>query len=214
MAEAPARKPSGWLNLLVDYGPILIFFLVYKYYSPAKGESAIGEIPAVIAGTIAFMVAAVAALIVSRWKLGRVSPMLWLSTALIVFFGGLTILLQDEFYIQIKPTVIYLIFGAALLIGVARGMALLKYLLAAAFEGLSDRGWLILSRNWGFFFLFLAALNEGFRHYLSFGGWLQAKLWVFLPLSFLFTFAHIPMLLRHGLAQESENEVATHPPHE
>jgi intracellular septation protein len=214
MAEAPARKPSGWLNLLVDYGPILIFFLVYKYYSPGRGESAIGEIPAVIAGTVAFMVAAVVALIVSRWKLGRVSPMLWLSTALIVFFGGLTILLQDEFYIQIKPTVIYLIFGVALLAGVARGTALLKYLLAAAFEGLSDRGWLILSRNWGFFFLFLAALNEGFRHYLSFGGWLQAKLWVFLPLSFLFTFAHIPMLLRHGLAQESENEVAAHPPHE
>ena len=83
-----------------------------------------------------------------------------------------------------------------------------------SFEGLSDRGWLLLSRNWGIFFLVLAALNEGFRHYLSFGGWLQAKLWVFLPLSFLFTFAHIPMLLRHGLAQEAEKEVASQPPHE
>ncbi len=214
MAEQPARKPAGWLNLLVDYGPILVFFLVYRHYSPADRENPVGEVMAVVRGTGAFMVAALVALIVSKWKLGRISPMLGLSTALIVFFGGLTILLQDEFYIQIKPTVIYLLFGIALLGAYARRVALLRYLLEAAFEGLSDRGWLLLSRNWGIFFLVLAALNEGFRHYLSFGGWLQAKLWVFLPLSFLFTFAHIPMLLRHGLAQEAEKEVASQPPHE
>lgn len=214
MAEQPARKPAGWLNLLVDYGPILVFFLVYRHYSPADRENPVGEVMAVVRGTGAFMVAALVALIVSKWKLGRISPMLGLSTALIVFFGGLTVLLQDEFYIQIKPTVIYLLFGIALLGAYARRVALLRYLLEAAFEGLSDRGWLLLSRNWGIFFLVLAALNEGFRHYLSFGGWLQAKLWVFLPLSFLFTFAHIPMLLRHGLAQEAEKEVASQPPHE
>lgn len=214
MAETTARKPSGWLNLLVDYGPILVFFLVYKQYSPDNREDALGEVFAVIHGTGAFIVAAIAALIVSKWKLGRISPMLWLSTALIVFFGGLTIVLRDEFYIQIKPTVIYLIFGVALLGAFMRGVALLKYLLEAAFEGLDERGWMILSRNWGIFFLVLAALNEGFRHYLSFGGWLEAKLWVFLPLSFLFTFAHIPMLLRHGLAQDAGEEVAANPPHE
>jgi intracellular septation protein len=210
----PAKKASGGLNLLVDYGPILIFFVVYKYFSPADRDSPIGEVFAVVRGTGAFIVAAIAALIVSKWKLGRVSPMLWLSTALIVFFGGLTILLQDEFYIQIKPTAIYLIFGITLLAGWMRGTAMLKVLLEAAFEGLSDRGWLLLSRNWGFFFLALAALNEGFRHYLSFGGWLQAKLWVFLPLSFVFTFAHIPMLLRHGLGQDGETDAVTETPHE
>lgn len=209
-----APKKSGWLNLVVDYGPILVFFLVYRHYSPADREDAIGEVLAVIRGTGAFMVAAIAALIVSKWKLGRISPMLWLSTALIVFFGGLTILLRDQFYIQIKPTAIYLIFAVALLGGYMRGAALLKHLLEAAFEGLSDRGWLILSRNWGLFFLFLAALNEGFRHFMTFGGWLQAKLWVFLPLTFLFTFAHIPMLLRHGLGRDAEEEVVTRTPHE
>jgi len=214
MSDTPAKKSSGWLNLLVDYGPILVFFLVYRHYSPADRDNAIGEVLAVVRGTGAFMVAAVVALAVSKWKLGRISPMLGLSTALIVFFGGLTILLQDEFYIQIKPTVIYLLFGVLLLGAYARGIALLRYLLEAAFEGLSDRGWQLLSRNWGIFFLFLAALNEGFRHYLSFGGWLQAKLWVFLPLSFLFTFAHVPMLLRHGLAQEAEEEAASQTPHE
>ncbi|HEY0960028.1 MAG TPA: inner membrane-spanning protein YciB [Novosphingobium sp.] len=213
MTENKPAK-SGWLNLAVDYGPILVFFLVYRHFSPDDRENAIAEVLAVIRGTGAFMAAAIIALIISKWKLGRVSPMLWLSTALIVFFGGLTILLRDQFYIQIKPTVIYLIFGISLLFGVARGASLLKVLLETAFEGLDDRGWMILSRNWGIFFLFLAALNEGFRYVLSFGGWLEAKLWVFLPLTFLFTFAHIPMLLRHGLAREAEEEVVTHPPNE
>lgn len=214
MSEAAPPKKSGWLNLVVDYGPIVIFFLVYRYYSPDDKENSVGEVLAVIKGTGAFMFAAVIALVVSKMKFGRVSPMLWLSTGLIVFFGALTILLQDKFYIQIKPTAIYLMFGLALLGGVARGKALLKYLLEAAFEGLSDKGWLLLSRNWGLFFLFLAALNEGFRHFLSFGGWLEAKLYVFLPLSFVFTFAHMPMLLRHGLGSEDKDEVITHPPHE
>jgi intracellular septation protein len=211
---APPKKPAGWLNVAVDYGPILVFFLVYRHYSSGDGENAVAEVMAVIRGTGAFMVAAVAALIVSKWKLGRISPMLWLSTALIVFFGGLTILLRDEFYIQIKPTAIYLAFGVALLGGWLRGVSLLRYLLEAAFEGLSDRGWLLLSRNWGVFFLCLAALNEGFRHFLTFGGWLEAKLWVFLPLSFLFTFTQIPMLMRHGLAAGTEDEAATKTPHE
>lgn len=214
MSETTPPKKSGWLNLVVDYGPILVFFLVYRYFSPDEKGNPVGEVMAVIKGTGAFMAAAVIALIVSKVKFGRVSPMLWLSTALIVFFGALTIFLQDKFYIQIKPTAIYLMFGAALLAGVWRGQALLKYLLEAAFEGLSDKGWLLLSRNWGVFFLCLAALNEGFRHFLTFGGWLQAKLYVFLPLSFLFTFAHMPMLLRHGLGSQSKDEVITHPPHE
>ena len=214
MSEAQAPKKSGWLNLVVDYGPIIIFFAVYRYFAPAEKENSVAEVLAVIKGTGAFMVAAIVALIVSKMKLGRVSPMLWLSTALIVFFGALTIFLQDKFYIQIKPTVIYLMFGLALLIGVMRKQALLKYLLEAAFEGLSDKGWLLLSRNWGIFFLVLAALNEGFRHFLSFGWWLQAKLYVFLPLSFAFTFAHMPMLLRHGLGSEAKDDVITHPPHE
>lgn len=212
--SAQKKSGSGWLNLLVDYGPILVFFLVYRHYSPRDHNNPVGEVFAVIRGTASFMGAAVLALIVSRWKLGRISPMLWLSTALIVGFGALTIALGDPVWIQRKPTAIYLMFGAALLIGVRRGKALLKILLEAAFEGLSDAGWLKLSRNWGWFFFFLAALNEALRHYLTFGDWIAAKLWLFMPLSFLFTFAQLPMLLRHGLAREAEGEVLSDPPHE
>ncbi len=212
--EKPHKPKSGWLNLVVDYGPVLVFFLVYRYFSPADKEDVVGEVLAVIKGTGTFMVAALIALAVSKWKLKHISPMLWLSTGLIVVFGMMTILLREAFWIQVKPTVIYLMFGLALLIGIARGKPLLKYLLQAAFDGLDDRGWFILSRNWGIFFLVLAAPNEGFRHFLSFGGWLQTKLYVFLPLSFVFTFAHMPMLLRHGMGDAAKDEVIVHPPHE
>ncbi len=220
MAETKPKAKSGWLNLLVDYGPVLVFFLVYRQYSPPSDQhDALSEVVAVVKGTAAFMIAAIIALGLSRWKLGRISPMLWLSTVLIVGFGGLTILLRDPIWIQVKPTAIYLLFGAVLLAGVVRGKAYLKYLLEAAFEGLNDAGWLKLSRNWGLFFLFLALLNEVLRQYFNvekgnFGTWISLKLWLFMPLSFLFTFTQLPMLMRHGLLQEAEGEVLSDPPHE
>ncbi len=203
-APAAEKKPTGWLNILVDYGPLLVFLGVYKFYSPEE-PGPLGEIAAVVQGTIAFMIAAVVALAFSKWKFGRVSPMLMLSTALIVGFGALTIWLRDESFIQIKPTAIYAFFGIVLLAGWLKGRAFLQTLLEAAFEGLSQEGWLKLSRNWGFFFLALAGLNEVLRQTMTFEGWLWAKLWVFMPLSFLFTFSQIPMLLKHGLALEDKD---------
>ena len=95
-----------------------------------------------------------------------------------------------------------------------RRKAFLQWLLEAAFEGLTKEGWLKLSRNWGVFFLFLAVLNEVLRHYLSFGDWLATKIWVFMPLSFLFTFTQLPMLLKHGLSVGDEDEVVKNPPTE
>lgn len=213
-AAPPAKKKSGLINLLVDYGPLLVFFLTYRWFKPQGGDSGLGEIFAVTRGTLAFMVAAVIALIISKLRLGKISPMLWLSTALIVGFGGLTVFLGDPFWVQIKPTAIYLLFSAALFIGLWRGQSLLRFLLEAAFEGLNDEGWRLLSRNWAWFFLVLAGLNETLRLTLSFESWLAAKMWVFLPLSFLFTFAQIPMLLRNGMSADETNEVLTDPPHE
>ena len=219
-ADLVKPKPkSGWLNLLVDYGPVLVFFLTYRHFSPADRDNVVGEVLAVVKSTATFMIAAVIALAVSKWRLGRISPMLWLSTGLIVVFGGVTVMLRDPFFIQLKPTIIYLLFGTALLIGVMRGKALLRYLLEAAFEGLNHEGWMKLSRNWGWFFFVLAAMNEVLRYFYNvengnFGTWIAAKLWVFMPLSFLFTMVQIPMLLRHGMAEAAEGEVLSDPPHE
>ena len=102
--------------------------------------------------------------------------------------------------------------GVLLLGGWLRGKALLQILLEAAFEGVDRDGWLKLSRNWGVFFVFMAGLNEVLRLQLDFESWLWAKLWVFMPLSFLFTFSQIPMLLKHGLAIEDRDEVVKDEP--
>lgn len=213
MSESETKKAgSSWLNVAVDYGPLLVFLAVYRWNAPDDPNPA-GEILAIIYGTGAFMVAAVSALLISKWRLGKVSPMLWFSTALIVGFGTLTIFFGDPVFVQLKPTIIYSVFGVVLLVGWVMGRALLKILLEAAFEGLSDLGWLKLSRNWGVFFLVLAVLNEVLRAQMDFEGWLWAKFWVFLPLTFLFTFANIPMLLKHGLSIEgAEDAVKDEPP--
>jgi intracellular septation protein len=205
------KAGSSWINVAVDYGPLLVFLSVYRWTSPETPGPA-GELVAILYGTGAFMVASVIALIVSKWRLGKVSPMLWFSTALIMGFGALTIFFGDPNFVQMKPTIIYSVFGVALLIGFFMGRALLKILLEAAFEGLTDEGWLKLSRNWGVFFLALAALNATLHHFYNaengqFETWLWAKLWVFLPLTFLFTFTQIPMLLKNGLdIGQNENE--------
>lgn len=211
---APTEKPkSSWINLLVDFGPLLVFFLVYHRYAP-DGNEGYGVVLAVTRSTIAFMIATVIALIISKWRLGHVSPMVWLSTVLIIGFGGITILLNDEWYIQIKPTVVYLMFAGVLFAGLARGKAMLRYLLQSAFEGLDDEGWLKLSRNWAIFFLFLALLNTALVYTVDFGTWLTLKVWGFTALSFIFTFSQLPMVLRHGLAIDAKDDAATEHPHD
>jgi intracellular septation protein len=207
MSEPAAKTKSSWLNLLVDYGPLLVFFIAYRWSKPDEGGG-IGEVVAVTKSTVIFMIATVIALVVSKWRLGKVSPMLWLSSVLIVGFGSLTVWLNDPFYIQVKPTVIYLFFAAVLFGGLLRGKAMLKYLLQSAFDGLSDEGWRKLSRNWAIWFVALAVASQ----VLSFDGWLQAKLWGVSIASFAFTFAQIPMLLRHGLGETEKAEVETHLP--
>lgn len=199
-SAGPVRKPSSWVNLAIDYGPVLVFFIAYRLARPA-GDAPLGEVVAVTKSTAAFIVATLVALAASKWRLGRVSPMLWVTTILVVGFGALTVISQDAFWIRHKPTFVYLLFAAVLLAGWLRGKATLRYLLESAFDGLSDTGWMKLTRNWGLFFIVLAALNEVFANdrWFSFDAWLRAKLFVFLPLTFLFTFAHVPMLLRHGL---------------
>jgi intracellular septation protein len=214
------RKPkTGWANVLVDWGPVLVFFGTYHYLAPADSNDALAVVGAAIGATAVFIVAAIVALLVSKLVLGGISRMLGLSTLLIVGFCALTVLLSDPFWIQLKPTAFYVFFGAVLLGGWMRGKALLQWALEAAFEGLSHEGWLKLSRNWGLFFFFLAALNEVLRRIFNvengnFGTWVDLKLWLFVPLSFLFIFTQLPMLLRHGLSIDDKAEVLENPPPE
>ncbi|KQN10163.1 septation protein A [Sphingobium sp. Leaf26] len=194
-----AAKPAhnGTLSLALDFGPLLVFFLTYKGAGWIWGAG--NPITAMTFGTAAFMISIVIAVIISKVKLGRVSPMLWLSALLILFFGGLTIYFHDQSFIQIKPTIIYTFFAFMLFAGLLRGQPLLKYLLQAAYDGLTHEGWLKLSRNWALFFVAMAIANEVMRRSMTFDTWLAVKVWGVTIVSVVFAASNIPMLMRHGL---------------
>lgn len=192
-------KRHGWLNLAVDYGPLLVFFIAYKWGG-------------VFAGTAAFMVAIVIALILSLVKFRTVSPMTWISAVLVIGFGGLTLYFNDPRFIQLKPTLIYAGFAILLFAGLAFGRPLLKYVFGAAFEGLNETGWLKLSRNWAVFFAVMAVLNEIMRVYLTFDTWLTVKVWGVTILSLVFGAANLPMLMRHGFSVQEAKEEPPVPP--
>ncbi|MBU0555740.1 MAG: septation protein IspZ [Alphaproteobacteria bacterium] len=183
---APGPKGESWLPMALDFGPLLVFFLATKFIG-------------MFAGTGAFMVAIAVAVAVSKWRLGKVSPMLWLSAILVLFFGGLTLYFHDPAFIQLKPTIIYGFFALMLIGGWMGGRPLLRYLLQSAYSGLDETGWLKLSRNWGFFFAALGVANEIMRYALDFDTWLLIKVWGVTAASMLFAMANIPMLMKHGL---------------
>lgn len=201
---APKKSEGSLLPLLLDFGPLLIFFAVFKLTQ--SDGAALASTRAAINGTLAFMAAILVAVAVSKWKLGRVSPMLWLSAVLVVGFGALTVYFNDESFIQIKPTIIYTAFAVLLLGGWMTGRPLLRYLLQAAYDGLNETGWMKLSRNWGLFFAGMALINEALRYSLDFETWLTVKVWGVTALSFLFAMSQIPMLMKHGLAIEGAKE--------
>jgi intracellular septation protein len=194
---APGPKGESWLPMALDFGPLLVWFASYRIARWHFGAA--DNVQNTIWSTAAFMIAIVAAVIVSKWKLGKVSPMLWLSAMLVIFFGGLTIYLKDQRFIQTKPTFIYGFFALTLLGGWLRGKPLLRYLLQSAYDGLDEKGWLKLSRNWGLFFVALAFANEFMRTFLSFDTWLTIKVWGVTVATFLFGAANLPMMMRHGL---------------
>jgi intracellular septation protein len=183
----------SWLPATLDYAPLLIFFAAYKVLG-------------IFGGTAVFMIAITASVIIAKIKVGRVSPMMWMSAILVVGFGGLTIYFHDPRFIQVKPTIIYLMLSALLFGGLLRGKALLKYVLEHGYAGLSEVGWRALTRNWAWFFAAMALFNEVVRANFSFDAWLTIKVWGLTGMSVLFAMANIPMLMKHGLGEEESSK--------
>src|SRR5690606_30931510 len=127
--------------------------------------------------TSAFMIATVAAMLISWMKAGRISPMLWITGALVVVFGGLTVWFHDETFIKVKPTIVYTMFAVILGYGLATGRPLLRMLLESAYPGLDDIGWRKLTVNWALFFVGMAVLNEAVWRTQSWDFWVAFKLW-------------------------------------
>ena len=195
MKVEPSREPAGGARLLIDIGPLLIFFLV-NFLAPVPGPLKI------FVATGGFMAAMMTALVFSAVRYRYVSPLLLFSGVMVVVLGGLTIWLHNETFIKVKPTIYYTLVSGVLFFGLATGKPLLKAVLGSTYPGLDEEGWRKLTRNWAIFFAIMAVVNETVWRNSSTDFWIGFKLWGAVPATLLFALANVPMLLRHGLSTE------------
>lgn len=186
----PGRKAlNPFLKLALELGPLVVFFI---------GNARFG----IFRGTAIFMVATIAALTAS-WLLTRRLAIMPLVTGVVVFvFGGLTLLLQDEIFIKMKPTIVNTLFGTTLLVGLWFGRPLLGYVFDSVFK-LDDAGWRKLTLRWGLFFYVLAILNEVIWRNFSTDFWVSFKVFGIMPITILFTLLQMPLIQRHGMPDET-----------
>ncbi len=188
--EGPAiRSLNPILKLALEVGPLVVFFIA---------NQRAGIFPA----TALFMGAVVVSLAVS-WVLTRHLPVMPMVSAVVVLvFGGLTLVLHDELFIKLKPTIVNTLFGAVLLGGLAFGKPLLPLVLDTVFR-LTDEGWRKLTLRWALFFFVLAALNEIVWRTQATDVWVNFKVFVIMPLTLGFALAQTPLILRHELKDET-----------
>ena len=185
------RLGQAWRSLL-DLGPLVLFFAAYEFLG-------------IFVATGVFMAAVLSALGIGYANERRVSPMPVFTAILVLIFGGLTLYLKNDIFIKMKPTVLYALFGAILLGGLWFNRLFIKYVFAHAFQ-LSDEGWRALTWRWGIFFFILATVNEIVWRNFSTDSWVLFKVWIILPLIFLFALAQSPFVLKHQTTEEQDNK--------
>lgn len=198
-SEKMLRETSPLLKFALELGPLAVFF-----FANSRGDALAESFPAlasfggpIFIATGLFMIATAISLTVS-WVLTRHLPMMPLISGIVVFaFGGLTLWLQDDLFIKLKPTIINTLFGVILLGGLLFGQSLLGYVFNSAFK-LDEEGWRKLTLRWGIFFLFLAVLNEVVWRNFSTDTWVAFKVWGTMPITILFTVSQMPLIMRHS----------------
>lgn len=204
----PKKKEiNPLLKLALELGPLMVFF-----FANARGEWLVERFPAlasfggpIFIATGLFMIATGIALAVS-WSLTRTLPIMPLVSGVVVFvFGGLTLYLQDDVFIKMKPTIINTLFGAVLLGGLWFGKSLLGYVFDSAFS-LDAEGWRKLTLRWGLFFIFLAVVNEIVWRTFSTDAWVAFKVWGIMPITLVFTFSQMPLIMRHSLDEKLQKK--------
>lgn len=186
--KAVTGKPvSPFVRLALEMGPLLVFFVTNGQF---------GIMPA----TAAFMVATPIAVAVSYRLEKRVPVMPLVGCGFVMLFGGLTLWLDDDFFIKVKPTIVNLLFASVLFVGLALKRPYLKLLMGAVLH-LDDEGWHKLGLRWAVFFVFLAVLNEIVWRNFSTEFWAGFKLFGLMPLTMAFAIAQVPLISAHQVEE-------------
>jgi intracellular septation protein len=172
------------LKLVLDIGPLVLFFAANAHFG-------------IFTATAGFMVAVLIALAIAYAKTRRIEVMPLVTAVIVVIFGGLTLILHNDTFIKLKPTIIYLLFGGTLVGGLAFGKSFLGVLFDSVFD-LTDEGWRKLTWRWAFFFFALAVLNEFVWRNFSTDFWVSFKLFGVVPLTFLFGALQYPLLTKYA----------------
>lgn len=180
------------LKFVVELGPLVVFFL-----TNARAG--------IFWGTGLFIVATLISLVASRILFGRIPVMPLVSAGVVVVFGGLTLWLQDELFIKLKPTIVNSIFAAVLFGGLLYGKSLLSYLFGDVFA-LTDEGWRKLTFRWACFFVFLAILNELAWRLLTTDQWVTFKVFGIMPITMVFAISQVGLLQRHALDNDKPDD--------
>jgi intracellular septation protein len=188
--ETAKRKHPEWLQPLLELGPLLVFFGVYMRAD-------------IFWATGIFMVVMAISVAIS-WYVRRELPIMPLFVlAFILVFGALTLWLQNETFIMMRPTISNVMFALLLWTGLFFGKPLLKFAFGSFFR-MTEEGWRICTLRWSFFFLFLAILNEIVWRNFSTDFWVAFKVFGNMPLTFLFAAMQLPLLTRYALEDEDQ----------
>ena len=192
MSVAEQTRISPFTKFLIEVGPLGVFFFANNRFD-------------IFTATAAFMVAVTVSL-AANYALERRLPAMPLVTGVFVMvMGGLTLYLQDDLFIKIKPTITNLLFAGILLGGLAGGKLFLRYVFGAAFR-LENAGWRILTIRWSLFFVFLAVVNEIVWRNFDTDTWVNFKVFGIMPLTFIFALAQLPVVKRHGSIVGAEED--------
>jgi len=180
---AQKKQLNPLLKLVLDIGPLVLFFVANSKFG-------------IFAATGAFMVAVLAALAISYAMTRHIAVMPVVTAVIVLIFGGLTLVLHDELFIKLKPTIIYVLFGGTLVGGMLLGKPLLGIVFDSVFH-LRDEGWRKLTWRWALFFFALAVLNEIVWRTQTTDVWVSFKLFGAVPLTFLFAALQYPLLMKY-----------------
>ncbi|WIY52761.1 septation protein A [Devosia sp. YIM 151766] len=175
-------------KLALELGPLVVFFIM-------NGRADI------FVATAWFMAAMTISLLLSWIILKKVAVMPLVTGVVVLVFGGLTLWLQDDTFIKMKPTITNVMFASILLGGLVFGQSLLKYVFGDVYK-LRPEGWWKLTLNWGLFFVVLAVLNEAVWRNFSTDFWVAFKVWGIMPLTIVFSMSQLPLLNKYAPAAE------------